>query len=87
MIYEFHPPNQKPAPYTTRFGTTISSRILSELMRSIAAGTDWQTSITDHLRDAIPTHDEDYDEAMEVYNHAEQILEDQAIEAAWKQKH
>lgn len=28
MIYEVHPPNQKPAPYTTRFGTTICSRIL-----------------------------------------------------------
>ena len=83
MIYEFHPPNQKPAPYTTRFGTTISSRILSELMKSIAAGTDSQTSITDHLRDPIPPHDEDLDEAMEVYNHAEGLLEEQAIEDLW----
>ena len=34
-------------------------------------------------RDPIPPHDEDLDEAMEVYNHAEGLLEEQAIENTW----
>ena len=72
-------PKQTPKPYTTRFGTTIPPRILSDLIESIAAGTDWQRSITEHLRDTIPERDEDLEEAMEVYNHAEQILEEQVV--------
>lgn len=63
--------------YTTRFNTIISPRILSDLMESIRAGEDTQDSITDHLRDVIPQHDEDFEEAMEVYNHVEQLIYDE----------
>ena len=60
--------------YTTAYGTLISQPILSELIESIRKGEDSQKSIVDHLRDGIPQHDNDLEEAMEVYNHAEGLL-------------
>ena len=60
--------------YTTTRGTEISQRILCDLMESIRKGEDTQRSITDHLREVIPVHDDDWDEAMEVYNHAESVM-------------
>lgn len=62
--------------YTTTRGTKISQRILRDLMDSISKGEDCQRSITDHLRDVIPVHDDDLDEAMEVYNHAESVMDE-----------
>ena len=63
-------------PYTTSRGTKISRRILCDLMESIRKGEDLQTAITDHLREIIPVHDDDLDEAMEVYNHAESVMDE-----------
>ena len=60
--------------YTTSNGTLISSRVLSELLESIRKGEDSQRSLVDHLRDVIPQLDDDLNEAMEVYNHAEGLL-------------
>jgi len=63
-------------PYTTSRGTKISQRILCDLMDSISKGDDYQRSITDHLRDVIPVHDDDLDEANEVYNHVEAVMDE-----------
>jgi hypothetical protein len=46
---------------------------MADLLTDIAKGVDFQKSVTDHTRDLIPIHDEDYDEAMEVYGAAEEM--------------
>jgi hypothetical protein len=66
--------------YTTSYGTTIPAKVMSDLIADIAAGVDLQRSANDHIRDLIPVHEHDWDEAMEAYNHAEEIFWDnQAI--------
>jgi hypothetical protein len=61
-------------PITTSWGRVIPSRVLEEIRSDIMDGVDWQRTITDHLRDLIPEHEEDQDEAMEVYNQVEDDL-------------
>ena len=46
---------------------------MADLLTDIAKGVDYQRSITDHTRDLIPDHEDDYDEAMEVYGAAEEM--------------
>ena len=71
----------KLAPFTTSYGRKISTGVLMSLMTDIRMGKDYQDSITNHLRDILPEHDDDLDEASEVYNHAETLLEDLAAES------
>ena len=64
--------------YTTNYGTKITGRVLETIKERIKADHDWQRIITDELRDVIPVHDEDLDEANEVYNFVLQsIYEDE----------
>jgi len=64
--------------YTTNYGTKITGRVLETIKERIKADHDWQRIITDELRDVIPVHDEDLDEANEVYNFVlESIYEDE----------
>jgi hypothetical protein len=46
---------------------------MADLLADIAKGVDSQKSVTDHTRDLIPVHEDDYDEAMEVYGAAEEM--------------
>lgn len=66
----------KHEPYTTNYGTRIPGRVIGEVGADILAGVDYQKTITDHLRDLIPAHDEDLEEANEVYNYVESLIED-----------
>ena len=68
--------------YTTSYGRTISARILGNVRRDILEGIDYQKTITDHLRDPIPVHDEDLDEANEVYNHVQALVDDEENDLA-----
>lgn len=63
--------------YTTRYGTVIPGRILADVLEDIRNGVDYQRTITDHLRDPIPVHEDGLDEANEVYNHVQEIFEDE----------
>ena len=62
--------------YTTTYGTVITPGILRAVKADILGGVDYQKTITDHLRDLIPAHDEDLEEANEVYNYVESLVED-----------
>lgn len=62
--------------YTTSYGRTIPAKIIQELINDIQKGVDFQRSINDHLCDIIPKHENDLDEATEIYNHAEEIYYD-----------
>ncbi len=62
--------------FTTRYGTTIPARVIRDIIRDIVEGVDYQRTITDHLREFIPEHDDDLEEASEVYNHAEALAFD-----------
>lgn len=66
----------KHEPYTTNYGTIIPGRVIGEVGEDILAGVDYQKTQTDHLRDLIPAHDEDLEEANEVYNYVEGLIED-----------
>jgi hypothetical protein len=66
----------KVEPYETRFGRVFPSRVLETVIGRIREDHDSQRVITEELRDLIPVHDEDLDEAMEVYGHCEDILAD-----------
>lgn len=65
--------------YTTRHGREIPKRALREVVRRIRAGDDFQDIITDELREFIPEHDEDLDEATEVFNHCEELETDERV--------
>jgi hypothetical protein len=71
--------NMNIPPYTTCYGTTIPSRFLRAAAERILQGDDWQRIMNEELRDAIPQHEEDYDEANEVYNYIEWALQEQGL--------
>jgi hypothetical protein len=62
--------------YTTSNGTKIGTAILQRVYDDIVAGVDYQKTINDWLRDPIPVHDEDLDEANEVYNHVQDLVDE-----------
>jgi hypothetical protein len=66
----------KHEPYTTKYGTIIPGRVIGEIGAEIYAGVDYQKTITDHLRDLIPDHDQDLEEASEIYGYVESLFED-----------
>lgn len=68
-------------PYTTTYGTKISTRILHHVYDDIIAGVDDQKTLNDWLRDPIPEHAEDMEEAYEVYSHVEYLINDAEAEA------
>lgn len=67
--------------YTTTHGTKIGVAILRRVYDDIIAGADYQKTINDFLRDPIPQHDEDLDEANEVYDHVQRIIDDAEADA------
>ena len=69
-------------PYTTSHGTKISATILRYIYDDIIAGVDDQKTVNDWLRDPIPQHDEDLEEANEVYDHVESLVDDVLAETA-----
>lgn len=66
----------KHEPYTTNYGTIIPGRVIGEIGAEIYAGVDDQKTMNDHLRDLIPAHDDDLEEANEVYNYVEGLIKD-----------
>lgn len=68
-------------PYETRFGRTLPTRALRAVVDRIKRDEDCQRIITEELRDFIPVHEDDLDEAMEVYGHCEELA-DEELEAA-----
>jgi hypothetical protein len=66
--------------YTTSNGTKIGTAILQRVYDDIVAGVDYQKTINDWLRDPIPVHDEDLDEANEVYNHVQELVDDASLD-------
>jgi DNA-directed RNA polymerase subunit RPC12/RpoP len=68
-------------PYTTTYGTVIAPGILRAVKADILGGVDHQKTITDHLRDPIPVHDEDHDEAVEIYDYVQSIIDDEEADA------
>ena len=68
-------------PYTTTHGTKIGGSILRRVYDDIIAGVDYQKTINDWLRDPIPQHDEDLEEANEVYDHVQRIIDDGEADA------
>jgi len=67
--------------YTTTYGTVIAPGILRAVKADILAGVDYQKTITDHLRDPIGVHEDDLEEANEIYNHVESIIDDEEADA------
>ena len=67
--------------YTTTYGTVIAPGILRAVKADILGGVDYHKTLNDHIRDPIPQHDEDLDEANEVYNHVESIIDDEEADA------
>jgi hypothetical protein len=61
-------------PITTSWGRVIPSRVLEDIRKDILDNVDWQRTITNHLRDLIPEHEDDCEEAMQVYNQVEDDL-------------
>jgi predicted nucleic acid-binding Zn ribbon protein len=68
-------------PYTTNYGTVIAPGILRAVKADILGGVDHQKTLNDYLRDPIPQHEEDLDEANEVYNHVESIIGEEEADA------
>lgn len=62
--------------YTTRYGTTIPASTLRKIRHDVLNGVDYQQTETDHLRDLIPEHDQDMDEASEVISYVESLMEE-----------
>ena len=61
--------------YTTTYGRTIGSAILQHIYDDIIAGVDHQKTLNDLIRDPIPQHDEDFEEASEVYDHVQHTID------------
>jgi hypothetical protein len=61
--------------YKTSYGTTIPASTLRKIRQDILDEVDYQKTQTDHLRDLIPSHDEDTEEANEIMNHVERLME------------
>lgn len=59
--------------FTTTKGRTIPPRVVLAVADRLHAGEDSQKVMTEELRDYIPEHEDDLDEANEVINHALEI--------------
>lgn len=66
-------------PYTTTYGTVIAPGILRAVKADILGGVDYDKTLNDYLRDPIGVHEDDYEEANEVYNHVESIIADEEV--------
>ena len=63
----------KHRPYQTQHGFRFSGSQISEIIQRIDAGHDWQKIINDEIYEKVYGIEDD---AWEVYNHCEAILED-----------
>lgn len=63
-------------PYTTRYGRTIPPRVLRRVVDRLKEHDDFHRIMQEELRDPIPVHDEDLDEAYEVMSHCRDIKEE-----------
>jgi DNA-directed RNA polymerase subunit RPC12/RpoP len=68
-------------PYTTNYGTVIAPGILRAVKADILGGVDYQKTLNDYLRDPIGVHEDDFEEANEVYNHVQSIIDDEEADA------
>jgi DNA-directed RNA polymerase subunit RPC12/RpoP len=67
--------------YTTTYGTVIAPGVLRAVKADILGGVDHQKTLNDYLRDPIPVHDEDHDEAVEIYDHVQSIVDNEHADA------
>jgi DNA-directed RNA polymerase subunit RPC12/RpoP len=67
--------------YTTNYGTVIAPGILRAVKADILGGVDYDKTLNDYLRDPIPVHEHDLEEASEVYNHVQAIIDGEEADA------
>lgn len=61
--------------YITTYGRVIPGYVLAAVKRDVLAGEDYQRTITNELREIIPVHAEDLEEAAEIYSHVEEQVD------------
>lgn len=66
-------------PFTTAYGTKIESTTLIEIIRRIKNRDEHQAIITEVLRTVLPEHDNDIDEAYEVYDYCQDFVDEEEI--------
>lgn len=59
-------------PFTTSYGTTITAATMQRVVDRTLAGEDWERILNEEIRDPIPEHDDDMEEAMEVLREGEE---------------
>jgi hypothetical protein len=62
--------------YETSYGNTIPSSAIRSAVMRLGRGEDWQRVAYDEFRDHLPEHDEDLDEANELLNYCESVVDD-----------
>lgn len=67
-------------PFITSYGTKIDSKRLSDIIRRIKRGESEQNIITEELRSLLPLHEQDIDEAYEIYDYCFDLVDEETLE-------
>jgi hypothetical protein len=70
--------------FTTTYNTKIDTTVLSEVIRRIKSQDDPQNIIVEELREALSVHDNDIDEAYEIYDYCQDLVDEENLETEIK---